>query len=342
MLRTPSPSLQMDDVHVRAQLEELLRTLAAAARRKLPMVKDTAERAIMSLRTGAGADAGGAEALADELLQPLILTCNHKNATPKLVGMALDGLQKLASHMPLSAVQLRNVVRVLAIQASAVNQKTKLRILQTLPLLAASVTEGGSAFFHADADSVVQALTICFFMQSTKGDHIIASTAHFTLRQLTTMLFDTIATRYPRIGTVAPGESGGARAEAEAELRAVEDLPRGRSGGGGEGGADEPSQRMGLLIFSDLCSFAEGQVGEWLTVVEPTRELAFELLQSIVTTHARIFARLGAFSELLRQKLFPLLITTLRAPSPMSAHVVVSVSKLLSTSVATFVRCFTL
>ena len=330
------------------ELEVQLRTLAAAAKRKLPMVKETAERAIVSLRgaSGAGDSEISSDALADELLQPLILTCNHKSATPKLVSLALGAVQKLASHVPLGAVQLRNVVRVLAIQASSVNQTTKLRILQTLPLLATTSVEGGeSAFFHTDSDSVVQALTICFFMQSSSDDHIIASTAHFTLRQLTTMLFDTIALRHPLAAkddeTAADGD-GAVEAEqpwiaSENEMRVADaDGARERAEGELEGPV-----RVGMLLFSDLCTFADGQTGEWLRGVEPSKHLAFELLQSIVVTQARLFARIPEFGGLMRRKLFPLLVTTLRCATPMDARIVVSVSKLVTTICTAFISCFT-
>lgn len=80
--------------------------LLSAECRRLPAVKDIADRAI----------AGRAQATAGAALQPFLVACNHAEAAKKVLSIALSAMQRLVALDMLSLADMASIVKVLQIQ----------------------------------------------------------------------------------------------------------------------------------------------------------------------------------------------------------------------------------
>ena len=51
-----------------------------------------------------------------DILRPFLLACNHNDATPKMIGITLQAMQRLVQRDALTAADMPNIMRVLLIQ----------------------------------------------------------------------------------------------------------------------------------------------------------------------------------------------------------------------------------
>ncbi|KAF0744211.1 hypothetical protein AaE_008489, partial [Aphanomyces astaci] len=186
-------------------IEEDLNLVEAETKKKLPAVKDAAEKGIekigqirqlyaQMLRVEAAPGPGNAIFKCDAILRPFLLACNHATASQKLLIASFNSIQKLVSWDAITSEAVGNILRVLQIQAERnSHQDIQLKLLQTLlQLLTLAFNKGDEQMTNEDLIS--QAIWICLHLQSQSGNAITANTAVMTLRQVVTMVFDNITT----------------------------------------------------------------------------------------------------------------------------------------------------
>ncbi|EPQ28595.1 uncharacterized protein PFL1_03898 [Pseudozyma flocculosa PF-1] len=293
-----------------------LGSLASEARRKHPEIKQAADLALAQIKANPDAalqrsrlDDGPA---ADNLvLRPILLSCQTK--LPKLISIAMALLQRLVLQRLVPDASIEAIVDALhallaPITRSDVN--VQLKILQIASALLSSY-----AFIHAELLS--STLLLCFKLQEGSKVAVVSSTAAATLRQSVMTVFD----RVKEEDAVLDGiKAGGEDAAAAAPLASMSvDLP------GREPVTLFPASRDAYLLFSDLCSLANGEAADFLGLASLSKTFSLELVESVLTNHARFFSARhhapgsNAHPELLfilRSKTCPLLIRALSdAPS---------------------------
>ncbi|CAM9461787.1 unnamed protein product, partial [Ectocarpus sp. 13 AM-2016] len=179
-------------------VEDELRGLAAEARRRHPVVQEAAERAILKLRNMREEYAvalrqqheGNAPPLSmfrsQDLLRPFLLACNHADASPHLMTMAMDSIQYLINRDAILPSDAPNILRVLAIQSQSKDADVQKRVLQTMVMVvtwkSCDMTE----------DTVAQALGVCLGLHDAKNA-MVRTAADMTVRQIISLLFERVA-----------------------------------------------------------------------------------------------------------------------------------------------------
>ncbi|EQC37699.1 hypothetical protein, variant [Saprolegnia diclina VS20] len=258
-------------------VEEDLHGLIYETKKKLPAVRDAAEKGLeqivlmrqmyaQSMRVDAAPGPGHAVFKSDAILQPFLLVCNHATASQKLLISCFNSIQRLVSWDAITTEAVSNILRVLQIQAERNNsQDIQLKLLQTLlQLLTLAFTNGDEQMTKDDLIS--QAMWICLHLQSQSGNPITANTAAMTVRQIVTMVFDNVLHH--------------ATADEAVRTRA---------------------KNVGFLVFQDLCLMSREEAGVWLKRTTFSKLLGVELVEAVLTSHAGLFRDDVEFRSMLKQ-----------------------------------------
>jgi len=109
-------------------IEEDLHVVMGETKKKLPVVRDAAEKAIdklrhirelyaQMLRVEAAPGPGDPIFKSDAVLRPFLLACNHATASQKLLVSSFNSIQRLVSWDAITSEAVGNILRVLQIQA---------------------------------------------------------------------------------------------------------------------------------------------------------------------------------------------------------------------------------
>ncbi|KDO25660.1 hypothetical protein SPRG_20708 [Saprolegnia parasitica CBS 223.65] len=258
-------------------VEEDLHGLIYETKKKLPAVRDAAEKGLeqivlmrqmyaQSMRVEAAPGPGHAVFKSDAILQPFLLVCNHATASQKLLISCFNSIQRLVSWDAITTEAVSNILRVLQIQAERNNsQDIQLKLLQTLlQLLTLAFTHGDEQMTKDDLIS--QAMWICLHLQSQSGNPITANTAAMTVRQIVTMVFDNV------LHHASSGDEVRTRAK-----------------------------NVGFLVFQDLCLMSREEAGVWLKRTTFSKLLGVELVEAVLTSHAGLFRDDIEFRSMLKQ-----------------------------------------
>ncbi|RHZ08477.1 hypothetical protein DYB37_010437, partial [Aphanomyces astaci] len=269
-------------------IEEDLNLVEAETKKKLPAVKDAAEKGIekigqirqlyaQMLRVEAAPGPGNAIFKCDAILRPFLLACNHATASQKLLIASFNSIQKLVSWDAITSEAVGNILRVLQIQAERnSHQDIQLKLLQTLlQLLTLAFNKGDEQMTNEDLIS--QAIWICLHLQSQSGNAITANTAVMTLRQVVTMVFDNITTDAKNL---------------------------------------DGAKKVGFLVFQDLCLMSREEVGMWLKRTTFSKILGVELLEAVLTSHGSLFRCDVEFRSMLKQHATHLITSNLSPSTP--------------------------
>uniref|UniRef100_M4BDA0 Mon2/Sec7/BIG1-like dimerisation and cyclophilin-binding domain-containing protein n=1 Tax=Hyaloperonospora arabidopsidis (strain Emoy2) TaxID=559515 RepID=M4BDA0_HYAAE len=122
-----------------------LHALRTEAKRKYPVVKEAVDRALEVLpllqqqyaalvRTERLAPGPGHSFFQSEsVLRPFLLTCNHTNASHKILVLALSSIQRLVSWDAIEPASVGSILRVLQIQAEkTAYTDVQVKLLQTV------------------------------------------------------------------------------------------------------------------------------------------------------------------------------------------------------------------
>ena len=258
-----------------------LQALASETRRKHPEVRQAADAALRELQRDPDAALATSRAQADAapeggvLLQPVLLACATK--TPKVVLLAVALLHRcvLLHAVPDSALpRVVEALQSLTASPSRTDIDAQLRILQTVSALITGYT-------GITAQLLSSTLMVCFALYEHSRVAVVSSTAAATLRQSIMVVFDKVNDEDHALESI---QGGGEAAALTAPLPVhTAKTPDGQV-------TLFPCAADAYLLFSDLCALANGEAASFLPLTHLARPFALELLESVLTNHARLFA----------------------------------------------------
>ncbi len=297
-----------------------LTSLGAEARRKHPEIKQATDSVLARLKSEPDAFLASSrrdEGLAQDhaLLRPVLLSCETK--LPKVISLAMALLQRILLQrlVPDKAVPtIVNTLNQLLNPPSRSDVDVQLKILQIASALLSSYPK----LHNVD---LANTLMLGFKLHEGSKVAVVSSTAAATLRQSVMAVFDKIKDEDAVLDGIT---GGGEEAAASAPLAAMSvDLPEGSV-------TLFPASRDAYLVFSDLCSLANGEPATFLSLDSLSKTFSLELIESVLSNHQRLFgstggAKANAISHpellfLLRSKVCPLLIKSLSEPPAFPIH----------------------
>jgi hypothetical protein len=258
-----------------------LTALAGEARKKLPAVKDAAERGLLKLR--AIDEAKAHEYLiedigkAEEVVRACCLTADCKNA--KVIGIAVGCVHKIVAHGAVSEKNVPLIIGLLVSQSDGGEEQTQLRVLQTaLGLVGMDWPES--------ADVVKQSLEICYRLQAGKS-LTVGQAATATIRQIGSMIFDQCD---------ASLKSCAANTSTHTSMTSTR-------------------LRICRLYLADNIALATGEATSWLVLRGDWRSLAVELLDHMLQSNTRVIVHEAEMAKIVRDNLCPMLLQPARSKS---------------------------
>ena len=268
------------------KVEEDLRGLTFEFKKKYPEVLDAAERALATLKTmremyvADKMSKRGAEKedvkipQSSDILAPYILACNYVDANPKLLLMALNGIQILVAYEVIPLGDIKNVLRVFTIQATSGKFEIQLKILQIVLQLVTSLSTSDVALQYLTESTVNSFLGLTMGMCGPDSSMSVTSTALATTRQIITIVMDAL--------NRAPSSSSSSLSTSA------------------------------LSLVKDLLLYIKGGAGEWVRGLQVPQNAAFDLLDYVMTGWKDIFVDVPVFRCLLKDAIFPVLKPLLR------------------------------
>ncbi|RCI10166.1 hypothetical protein L249_8628 [Ophiocordyceps polyrhachis-furcata BCC 54312] len=264
-------------------LSSELANLIQESKRKHNDLRQAADKSLEELKQlGILPEPAAAEQLSRRpaFVNPFIIACGTKNA--KFTGIAIVCLQRLIVACALPPSKLGQVVDALT-QASSAGLDVQLKILQALP----SLLQNYAA--NLQGNLLVAVLDVCFSLQSSKNA-IVNNTAAATLQQLVVSVFDKAVAEDNASDAPMVGEAPSAAGPVELRAAALD----------------------AYRIFSDLCLMTENQRPEFLRSSGLPQTFGLELIESVITNHAAVFATHPEQAEILRVRVMPLVISALK------------------------------
>jgi len=277
------------------QLQTDLRELSVEARKKFPDIKESAEHAILKLRSISEQYKETSQQLQEltknnnEVLRPFLLACETKQN--KLLGIALSGIHKLITHGALAPTSISTTVRTISAQMGLIlnEESAQLKVLQTMVALL------GMRTFTLHSDDLSQALSVCFrllvYAHGKSPTCSLFQPVSASLRQIVGTLLDRthhLSLKHSQLSLLSVDERETVTMELASSLMDVHKL------------------------FKDLCNLTAGEPAIWLSVDNLPRTFGLELLEEALTHHAALFRSVPELQTLLKDKLCKLLIKYFR------------------------------
>lgn len=256
-----------------------LQALAAETRRKHPEVRHAAEQVLQQVQSSDHATtlaSLGHDVAADQaLVRPIVLAC--KTRAPKVVLIALSLLQRsVVLHLlpPSSLSEIVDALHGLLTNVARTDVDVQLKILQTVPALLADYPSITSALLS-------NTLMLCFTLYEQSRVTVVSLTAAATLRQNIMTVFDKV---HDEDRTFDAIKDGGEDAAAAAPLPVhTAHTPDGNV-------TLFPASSDAYFLLNDLCALANGEPASFLPLHSLSKPFVLELLESVLTNHARLFA----------------------------------------------------
>lgn len=255
-----------------------LQALAAETRRKHPEVRHAAEQVLQQVQSsdhGTALATLGHDVAADQaLVRPIVLAC--KTRAPKVVLIALSLLQRsVVLHLlpPSALSEIVDALHGLLTNVARTDVDVQLKILQTAPALLADYPSITSALLS-------NTLMLCFTLYEQSRVTVVSSTAAATLRQNIMTVFDKV---HDEDRTFDAIKDGGEDAAAAAPLPVhTAHTPDGNV-------TLFPASSDAYFLLNDLCALANGEPASFLPLHSLSKPFVLELLESVLTNHARLF-----------------------------------------------------
>src|SRR4051794_27435974 len=112
-----------------SQIEDDIKRICSEAGSRYPLVKEAGDRALVTLHTiktsyisdllkKSQDDKSVKLPQSSDILSPYMMACNYAEGGPKLISLALDGIHKLLNYGMIPPGDVKNILRVLSIQAA--------------------------------------------------------------------------------------------------------------------------------------------------------------------------------------------------------------------------------
>ena len=286
------------------QIEEDIRSLGLETKR-YPEIKDATDRALDTIKVlrdhyisdiRKSSEKSAALSQSSDVSAPYIILLNYADASSKLTNMGLNGIQMLLNFEVVPASDVKNVLRVLSIQASSPRTEFHLKILQILLQLANSLSiTKMSASFLTDA-------TVCAFLtlslklaRDSRGGVSVSSTSLSTTRQIISLVMD--AARDSHTGSFGK--------EDRLMLLSKTTSDDVITGSG--------SVQSALLIIKDFGLFSRGLPGEWIKGVLAPQMFSLEILYNMLCDWEDLFTHASQFRATLKESICPCLRVLMRS-----------------------------
>ncbi|WFC97992.1 Endocytosis and vacuole integrity protein [Malassezia yamatoensis] len=256
-----------------------LQALAAETRRRYPEVRQAAENVLQRVRNTdhtSSLDVFGSDPSADQMLvQAIVLAWKTKASKPVLIGLSLFQRSIPYHLIPEAALgELLDVLHTLQSNVARTDVDVQLKILQTIPALLADYPSITSKLLS-------NTLMLCFSLYTHSRVTVVSSTAAATLRQNIMTVFDKVHAEDRAFDAI---KAGGEDAAAAAPLPVhTAQTPDGNV-------TLFPASSDAYFILVDLCSLANGEAASFLPLQSLSKTFVLELLESLLTNHARLFA----------------------------------------------------
>ncbi|KAF2401313.1 endosomal peripheral membrane protein-like protein [Trichodelitschia bisporula] len=266
-----------------------LTTLIQDSKRKLPELRNAAEKSLQDLK--ALPSTSEAQLAADlskrpHFIEPFVIACSSRNS--KYATSGISCLQRLAVSRALPKNRLKDVLEAVKECSTFGGLEIQLKILQTLPSLLQNYPEdvkGGLLF---------TALQTCSSLQTSKTPSV-GGTAAATLQQLVTSLFESLVVEDKRA----------------LELPTVTEVT-----GDGKQIAVRAVAFDAYRVFHDLCVLTEGVKPQYIRFSAMPEVICLELIETIMINHAESFAAHPELAHVLRKNLLPYLLRVFAEKSP--------------------------
>ena len=193
-----------------AAIAEDLQALSIEVKKKYPEIKEAVDKALTSLKAVKDGRISASSAtltpkadkakdkerekanngMLSDLLGPYILTCNHADAPPKVASMAMSGMQLLINNDLIVGGDVKNILRVLSIQATSGKSEQQVKLLQIILQLITLLSKNSSFSKHLTESTISSFLSLSFQLCGDRGSVSVSSTAMTTARQVMSTILD--------------------------------------------------------------------------------------------------------------------------------------------------------
>ena len=332
-------------------MEEDLRNLGNEAKKRHPEVKEATDRAITALKAirdqyvsdkmknkGSSGDHSGKSHQSADISAPYILLCNYADANPKLIGMALNGIQMLINNDLIPANDAKNILRVLSIQASSGRSEQQLKLLQILLQLVNSLSKSAASAQHLTEATVCSFLTLSLQLCDGRSSPSlsVSSTALATARQVLAIVMDGAYTVFfgPKQTNVSNNSTS---TFCNVDVEVVVPTPA---------QINTSFTQSSLLLIRDISLFMRSLPGEWLKGVTIPQSFALDLMHDALTGWKKLFQILQPYKAMIKESICPALKPLLQQLQEDFIHScgksTVQVSAALTSRVVRIARCIML
>lgn len=275
------------------KVEEDLRNISIEFKKKYPEVIDATERALATLKTmremyvadkmrKSGVEKEDVKIpQSSDILAPYILACNYADANPKLLMLALGGIQLLVGYEMIPPSDVKNVLRVFSIQVATGKSEIQLKILQILLHLANMLATSDSSALYLNEATLKTFFTLTLGLCEPKSSVAVSTTAQATIRQLISIIMDPLL-----LASTLPSSSSN---EVKSNY-----------------------QSCGLCLVNDLVLCIQGDAGEWCRGVLVPPNTAFDLLDYVSSGWTELLVRVPQFRGFMKDVVFQMLKPLLR------------------------------
>ncbi|PKI83256.1 Endocytosis and vacuole integrity protein [Malassezia vespertilionis] len=293
-----------------------LQALLAETRRKHPDVRQACEAALKQISLDDPAKAletlTSSEPIQQELVDAVVAGCGTR--TSKVALNALSLLHRCVMLHVIPTASLGTIIETLhGLPHLRADVDVQFKILQTVSALLV-------AYPQISSNLLSRTLMLCFVQYEHARVPVVSSTAAATLRQNIMTIFDKILQEDHIFDQLEGGNEDAAAAAPPAVYTAQ--TPDGPV-------TLFPFTRDAYFVFSDLCALANGEPASFLQLSTLPKPFVLELLESVLTNHARLFSARTATNAprhpellyILRSAMCPLLLKVLSDPPAFSVYV---------------------
>jgi hypothetical protein len=281
------------------QIEEDLRNISAEAKlkKKYPEVGDAADRALDALKSIR--EVYVSEIMkknktaklpqSSDILSPYLLVCNYADGNPKVTLMALNGMNLLLTYDLVPPSDVKNIMRVLTIQAASKAVDIQLKLLQLVLQLTNTLIQNPAAAQYLTESVFCGFLTLAMQLCDNGGKNSnlsVSSTALGTVRQIIAQAMD---------GALALFSEQLSDKQHESMLEVTVDQ------------ASSKYSLTAIMLVREMCLFIQGLPGEWIRGVNMSQIHALDLLIEVLNHWKALFQRVPFFRKLVQDSVFPAL-----------------------------------
>lgn len=283
------------------QIEEDLKALGLESKRKYPEVKDSTERASSSLKMmrevyiadlKRKGDVGKVKfPTSSDITAPYILACNHADGNPKMIAMALSGLHLLLNYDVIPTSDVKNILRVLCIQANTSKTEFHLKMLQILLQLVNLLSKDEANMQYMTETTVCSLLTLSLQLCDGKSTISVASTALSTARQVVSLIMEEAHKFF-----LSSNSSNNISSSSQVTVATV----------------GNSITSSAALLAKDMALFIACKPGEWIRNVNMPQQSALDLMNDILLDSKDLFRKVPQFTDVLKTQILPSIKSILR------------------------------